>query len=482
VTNRQFKEFIDRGGYRTREYWKEPFVIDERLLSWEEAMGKFRDATGRPGPATWELGTYPEGQADIPVTGVSWYEAAAYAHFAGKSLPTAFHWSRAAGRSPIVDIVAASNFSGEGPALAGRYGGLGPFGTYDMAGNVKEWAWNQVGSRRVTLGGAWNELGYFWNAADPHAPSERLANLGFRCIKYVQQAASTASAPIPRENLVHYDIGKEKPVGDDVFTAYRALYRYDRRPLNASVDGTEDTPQWRKETITFDAAYGTERVLAHLFLPRGVPRPFQVVVGFPAGEAFSSRSSRELSLRWVDFVMRSGRALMYPVYKGTYERGPTAIGVGPNSARDEVIAYSKDLGRTIDYLETRADIDRSRIAYFGVSSGADAGLILTALEPRIKVSVLQAGGPVLSGSQPPEMHFVNFVPRIRIPTLLLYGRNDVGYPVDTFQVPLFRLLGSPPEHKRHEILEGGHTPARQQEVIRKVLDWFDTYLGPVTSR
>ena len=173
---------------------------------------------------------------------------------------------------------------------------------------------------------------------------------------------------------------------------------------------------------------------------------------------------------------------MYPVYKGTYERGPTAIGVGPNAARDEVIAWSKALGRTIDYLETRADIDRSRIAYFGVSSGADAGLILTALEPRLKVSVLQAGGPVLSGSQPPEMHFVNFVPRIRIPTLLLYGRNDVGYPLDTFQVPLFRLLGTPAEHKRHKILEGGHTPARQQDVIREVLDWFDTYLGPVTSR
>jgi dienelactone hydrolase len=351
-----------------------------------------------------------------------------------------------------------------------------------MAGNVKEWAWNQVGSRRLTLGGAWNELGYFWSAADPHTPSDRLPNLGFRCVKYVQQPASAISAPIPSQNLVHYEIAKDKPVSDEVFTAYQALYRYDRRPLNASTEGTEDTPQWRKETITFDAAYGTERVLAYLFLPRDVTRPFQVVVGFPAGEAFASRSSRELSLRWVDFVMRSGRALMYPVYKGTYERGPTAIGIGPNAARDEVIAWSKDLGRTIDYLETRADIDRSRIAYFGVSSGADAGLILTALEPRFKVSVLQAGGPVLSGSQPPEMHFVNFVPRIRIPTLVLYGRNDVGYPVDTFQVPLFRLLGTPAEQKRHAKLEGGHTPARQQDVIREVLDWFDTYLGPVTSR
>src|SRR6185436_11255531 len=88
VTNRDFKAFVDRGGYRTREFWKEPFVSHGRTLSWEDAMALFRDTTGRPGPSTWELGTYPEDQADMPVTGVSWYEAAAYAVFAGKSLPT----------------------------------------------------------------------------------------------------------------------------------------------------------------------------------------------------------------------------------------------------------------------------------------------------------------------------------------------------------------------------------------------------------
>ena len=59
-------------------------------------MGRFRDKTGRPGPSTWELGSYLDGQADVPVSGVSWYEAAAYAAFAGKSLPTAFQWRAAA--------------------------------------------------------------------------------------------------------------------------------------------------------------------------------------------------------------------------------------------------------------------------------------------------------------------------------------------------------------------------------------------------
>ena len=87
VTNRQFKEFVDQGGYRRRDYWREPFIEGGRSVPWEEAVGRFRDATGRPGPATWKSGTYPDGQADFPVGGVSWYEAAAYAAFAGKSLP-----------------------------------------------------------------------------------------------------------------------------------------------------------------------------------------------------------------------------------------------------------------------------------------------------------------------------------------------------------------------------------------------------------
>ena len=62
VTNKQFKHFVDGGGYRRREYWKHPFLKGGQALSWEQAMAEFHDATGRPGPATWELGEYPRGQ------------------------------------------------------------------------------------------------------------------------------------------------------------------------------------------------------------------------------------------------------------------------------------------------------------------------------------------------------------------------------------------------------------------------------------
>jgi hypothetical protein len=72
VTNRRFQVFVDKGGYTTRDYWKQQFVRDGHQLSWSQAMDLFRDATGRPGPSTWEGGRYPEGKADYPVSGVSW--------------------------------------------------------------------------------------------------------------------------------------------------------------------------------------------------------------------------------------------------------------------------------------------------------------------------------------------------------------------------------------------------------------------------
>src|SRR5262249_25161279 len=134
VTNKQFKEFVNHGGYQKREYWKQPFVRDGRTISWEEAMAAFCDATGRRGPATWELGEYPHGQDDYPVTGVSWYEAAAYAEFVGKELPTIYHWNKAAGTRISSAIVPLSNFGSQGTARVGSHQGMSAYGTYDMAG------------------------------------------------------------------------------------------------------------------------------------------------------------------------------------------------------------------------------------------------------------------------------------------------------------------------------------------------------------
>jgi len=126
VTNRQFKEFVDAGGYQKAEYWKQPFVKDGKIITWEETVAGFRDATGRPGPSTWEAGTYPDGKADFPVGGVSWYEAAAFAEFAHKSLPHVYLWVRPAGFGTNSQIVSLTNLGGQGPARTWGWPRTGP--------------------------------------------------------------------------------------------------------------------------------------------------------------------------------------------------------------------------------------------------------------------------------------------------------------------------------------------------------------------
>ena len=178
VTNRQFKTFVDAGGYRREELWKHPFVENGRTLPWAEAMTRFRDKTGRPGPSTWALATYPQGEQDLPVGGVSWHEAAAYAEFAGKSLPAMIQWRAAAGLDGFArnfaQILRLSNFGEKGPAAVGRHNGLAASGAHDMAGNVKEWCWNESGSGRMILGGAWSEPGYMFDTVDSQLPFQRL--------------------------------------------------------------------------------------------------------------------------------------------------------------------------------------------------------------------------------------------------------------------------------------------------------------------
>jgi dienelactone hydrolase len=474
VTNRKFKEFVDQGGYSRREYWREPFVEGGRAVPWEAAVGRFRDATGRPGPANWKDATYPAGEADFPVGGVSWYEATAYAAFAGKSLPTMYHWYRAAALGRFADILTVSNFGGRGPAAVGSYHGVGPFGTYDMAGNVKEWCSSETDQRRFLLGGAWNEPRYMFGDTDARGPFERAAGYGFRLAKYLRPLPPAVTAAVQIETLGG-EARRRMPVDEGTFAVYRRQHAYDRTPLDAVVEATEETGIWVKHSVSFDAANGGERMHAFLFLPKNGSPPYQAVIFFPGADAFLLRSSRDLSVAGGDSIIRSGRAFVYPVYKGTYERR-TSGELGPVAERELRTAWSRDLGRTIDYLETRTDIDPARLAFYGVSAGADAGVILTALEPRLKVSVLQGSGIWDAGT--PEIDPVNYAPRVHLPTLLLSGRYDFETPFETAQRPLFALLGSPVGQKRHAVLEAGHA-LPIADVAREILPWLDRYLGPV---
>jgi len=480
VTNRKFKEFVDAGGYHKAEYWRQPFVENGQTLSWVQAMLRFRDKAGRPGPATWELGNYPDGQGDFPVTGVSWYEAAAYAEYEGKSLPTAHQWQNAAQQWFASDTVPLSNFGGHGLSSVGSHQGIGPFGTYDMAGNAKEWCWNATGNKRFILGGAWNEPPYMFVDQDAQSPFDRLATYGFRTVKTIPGTSLPKSALEPI-SFAFRDYAREKPVSDQVFAALKNLYRYDPGPLNPVTDPVDvSNAYWTKQKVTFSTAYGNERMSAYVFLPKNTSPPFQTTIFFPGSYAVYERSSKDLEMFGCDFVIRSGRALIYPIYKSHYERGDGLEHDDPDDTaryRDHVIYWEKDLGRTIDYLETRKDLNLDKLAYYGLSTGAYLGNIFPALESRIKVAVLLAGGFDFAKKQP-EADEINFAPRVKVPTLMVNGRYDHFFPLETSQNVMFRFLGAPEKHKRHAVLDSGHIPP-EDLMVREILDWLDKYQGTV---
>ena len=269
VSNREYKRFVDAGGYRDATYWKQPFVENGKTLSWEEAMARFVDATGRPGPASWEAGHHREGMDDYPVSGVSWYEAAAYAEFAGKQLPTVFHWNEVAFTRATSAIVPAANFSGRGPEPVDRGAAVHRYGALNLAGNVREWCWNETDDgQRFILGGGWNDPPYGFNDAYAQLPFDRSVTNGIRCIQPAGEAVPDARLGGPIEQQ-RRDFFAEKPVGDEAFAYILKQYAYDRTDLDARIEYEHDEGDWIRQKIMFAAAYGDDRVIAYLFLPKG---------------------------------------------------------------------------------------------------------------------------------------------------------------------------------------------------------------------
>ena len=486
VSNKQFKEFVAAGGYSKQEYWKHHIVREGRTLPWEEAMALFRDTSGKPGPATWELGDYPAGHSDFPVSGVSWYEAAAYAEFRGESLPTIYHWARAAlgftRAAPIRGrIVEASNFGGTAPVPVGSTGAMGPFGTYDMAGNVREGCWNQSGDNRWILGGAATDHAYMFLVPYSLPPIDRSAVNGFRLVKYSEkERVAELSKPI---EVFRRDFRAAKPVSDEVFEVFKRQFTYTPSPPDARVDSTDTSnPDWVREKVSLSTGYG-ERLTVHMFIPKNGGSPRQAVVYFPGLNPFLTQASSQTLPPPVpfDFVIKSGRVLVVPVYKGSFERADEFLTLTGDAYlqtfRQRMHLWRQEMGQLLDYLATRPDIRADGFAWAGVSFGSSVTLPVLAMEPRFKVAVLQLAGLPYRDLLP-EVDPVNFVSRIKIPVLMLEGRYDHLFPVEQSQEPMMALLGSPPDQKRSVLFDAGHGPLPRGQVIHETLGWLDKYLGP----
>jgi dienelactone hydrolase len=482
VTNREYKAFVDAGGYEDPRYWKYPIVDQGVERPWAEAVAGFTDRTGRPGPSTWAGGDYPDGQDDYPVSGVSWYEAAAFAEFRQQELPTVHHWRQAIDTYQQAWVLPKSNLESTGPVAVGSRPAMTWPGAYDMGGNVREWLFNEFAGQRFILGGGWNDQ--TWVAMTLHSAQpalDRSPTNGFRLAITRDAPAVITKARKPLSPQPQRDLSSVTPPSDEVFAFFASMHAYDKTPLNAVAEGTVESRNWVRERIVFDAPYG-ERMGVYLYLPRAASPPYQTVLYMPGYDAWFAPTIDHLSFH-LDFVAKSGRAVAVPIYQGTLERnrgGPPPLGGGfpTTSSRDLAVQVHKDFRRTLDYLETRRDIDVDAFALYGLSIGGRLSFSVLALEPRLKAAILTVTGVGPDNVYVREVDPMNYLSRTTLPVLMLNSDLDNLVPLQEDAKPVFNSLGTPQNRKRQVIQPGGHF-VPQEVLIRETLDWLDAYLGTV---
>ena len=497
VSNREFKEFVDAGGYDNAAYWEGlPFRDGSREISWNQARARFVDTTQRPGPASWQLGSYPEGQADLPVGGVSWYEAMAYARFRGRMLPTLHHWARAA-QGPYdyrygVGIAAAltGQFNASGPVPVQTARARGPWGTLNTYGNVREWMVNLTGQNALAMGGAWSDYAQVGLQAYSVPPMQRAPENGLRLMQLLPGTALDPRLLEPLRPPAASAAGPQhKPVGNEAFEAIR--FQFSGRPPEPGrviVQRVEETPLWSADEVTLEYQ-GRPPEVFYLIRPSGRRGPLQpVIFGPPADCCVMKRPNREILklLRppAADAVVRSGRALVMPVWDGSYEKFVQLQARDANEFQDlgrkRLLSWNQTLRSVLDNLQKVPDIDVGRAGYLGFSLGAATlAPSLLALEGRLRAAVLVSGGLTNSGGGLPAMlDNANYLPRVHMPVLMINGRFDHLYQFESSQKPMLELLGGPAGQKKQILYDVAHVGFPPNLVARDIDDWFDLYLGP----
>jgi formylglycine-generating enzyme required for sulfatase activity/dienelactone hydrolase len=478
VTNAEYARFVAAGGYTAPQWWVEPFVSEGAPLSFEQAMARLVDGTGRPGPAGWVAGDFAEGRGQHPVVGVSWFEAAAYCRWLGRELPTVHHWNRGAETRLAALVVPKSNFDGQGTEPVGTRDAVSAFDLQDMAGNAREWCANATDAgQRAILGGGFDDLPYMFNDFFAQDPWNRAASNGFRTSLPLEPSDDVVTSVLEPP---FRDFLAEEQASDAVFEVYRSQFDYDPLPLRTEVLLSDDGHEgYTTQRIAYDLPYGGERGEAWVYLPTNRPGPHPTVVYFPGSNAIHSDDSSSLVRTRYAWLMRQGYALVAPTLKGTYERGTELDSDYPNESqlwRDHMVAWGMDIRRAVDLAEALPECDADRLAYFGSSWGGAMGPVMMAIEPRFDAGALLVAGLLFQHARP-EVDAIHYVGRVTQPVLMLNGAYDHFFPVESSQKPLLELLGTPEEHKRYVLEEGGHS-VEQTTLVTEVLAWLERWLGP----
>ncbi len=476
VSNREYQDFVDARGYDDARYWQ-GLPVDR---------GAFVDSTGYPGPASWTLGHFAEGAGDLPVSGVSWHEAVAYARYRDAQLPTIHHWARYAmapweGMGPVLPALsAAGNFNQTGALTTRASRALGPWGTFDTAGNVREWLWNEVGDERLAMGGSWNDYASESGDLTSVDPSTRGPTIGIRLMRTLEHSGIDA-AQLAAITPVGIEMARQ-PVADEAFTIMRAQFSAQRRrPVSVEIETVDGTDTWllERHVLHYD---GDAIMRIYVMKPQRTSARYQAIVLAPHSGAMVPQAAKHLRavLSHAKSVVRTGRWVFMPEWLGTFSRrAPPPANVEELSERQRraALAWYQDSSDTLEYIATFDAIDQDHIGLLAESYGSVViAPIILALQPMYKAAVLVSAGVVLRPMHP-MVDSVNYLPRVIQPVLTANGRFDPTFPRDTSQQPFFDALGTPAAEKRSVVYEGGHFRYPPNLLAAEIAAWYDRYLG-----
>ena len=484
ATNKEFQKFVDAGGYENPKYWDFPFQVGNKIYDFNSSIKLFVDRYGKYGPSNWSYSKFPRGLGNHPVTGISWFEARAFAKFSNLSLPNVYQWLYASGipeNWSVVDmsVTKDSNYnSSQTREVSNKNGSYNELN--NIGGNVKEWSLNPNGDKKEKysiLGGSYKEASYTFNNYYSLSPFDRSIGNGIRLSKNLTLGQSKLDNDIIPDFQRNFD--KIDNISDEVFEVYKSQFDYNS-PLVSSTTNIDNFQEgYSAQRFEIETAYESdEKLHGYIVFSNKFKNKYDPVIVFPnAGSIGTNSDSNFPNFGGLKHLVDEGFAIIYPIYYNTFNREKKINTFWANESdeyKNTIIKIGKDYKKTLDYIESRNDFNFNSMSYFGYSWGATTSNYLLAIDDRIKSAVLCVGGLMIQKSKKEiEAHY--YVRRIKTPILHIIGKEDGIFGYEENFKPWKKLIGTPKEKLKTIELENVGHGLPWDTIVRHQSKWIKTH-------
>lgn len=468
VSNKDYKEFVDANGYYREEFWPIDLMYEGEPISFNDVKTTFVDKANFPSPKDWYQGTYENGKELYPVSGISWYEAYAYAKFRNMSLPSVAEWFYAFDRNRPERALKNANINSYNYTKSRiESDSENNNGIFDMAGNVREWVSNNIKDEnsRGILGGSFVDDTYVPFEFYSQNAWNRSSYNGIRLVKKIE-SDNSGEIFYKREKLRNFY--ENYRTTEKEWDLIESLFMYDKNNINFEHLETSKVTDQEFYCRSSNITSSNFTMPVHHLLSDPEIKSKKALIYFPGSNALLR--DKITYPTWMTEMVNSGVDVIFPEYLSTYSRQDgivTDIGNTTMNYRDHLITWVKEVRYAVDY----AIQNGYEPHYFGVSWGGQVGVNILAIEDRFKTGILYVGGISLDNVRE-EIQPEKYAARIKTPTLLLNGRYDFYFPYQSSQLPLFNLMNLDNNSKRHVVVDYAHY-VPTHIVREETLEWIN---------